>query len=72
MKLIKYRLKLIEKNVQMDHMDVEVDEEKPVQLINHIRSFKIKNKVLGNKRSKVIKEIINWQFSSVPFRGHKG
>jgi hypothetical protein len=59
MKLIKYRLKLIEKNVQMDHMDVEVDEEKPVQLINHIRSFKIKNKVLGNKRSKVIKEIIN-------------
>ena len=72
MKLIKYRLKLIEKNVQMDHVDVEVDEEKPVQLINHIRSFKIKNKVLGNKRSKVIKEIINWQFSSVPFRGHKG
>ena len=59
MKLIKYRLKLIEKNVQMDHVDVEVDEEKPVQLINHIRSFKIKNKVLGNKRSKVIKEIIN-------------
>ena len=59
MKLIKYRLKLIEKNVQMDHMDVEVDEEKPVQLINHIRSFKIKNKVLGNKRSEVIKEIIN-------------
>ena len=59
MKLIKYRLKLIEKNVQMDYMDVEVDEEKPVQLINHIRSFKIKNKVLGNKRSEVIKEIIN-------------
>ena len=59
MKLIKYRLKLIEKNVQMDYMDVEVDEEKPVQLINHIRSLKIKNKVLGKKRSEVIKEIIN-------------
>ena len=59
MKLIKYRLKLIEKNVQMDYMDVEVDEEKPVQLINHIRSLKIKNKVYGKKRSEVIKEIIN-------------
>ena len=59
MKLIKYRLRLIEKNVQMDYMDVEVDEEKPVQLINHIRSLKTKNKIYGKKRSKVIKEIIN-------------
>lgn len=59
MKLVKYKLTLIEKKIQLDSIIVEVDEEKPAQLINHMRQLKIRNTVYGIKRAKIIKEIIS-------------
>lgn len=57
---MKMKLTLVEKNKILDSMDIEISSEKShSEIVNHMRNLKLRNNALGNKKAKILKEIIN-------------
>jgi hypothetical protein len=58
--MVKMKLTLVEKNKTLDSVNIEISSEKShFEIVNHMRNLKLRNHVLGSKRVKILKEIIN-------------
>lgn len=58
--MVKMKLTLMEKNKILDSMDIEISSEKShSEIVNRMRNLKLRNNVLGSKKAKILKEIIN-------------